>query len=466
MRANILMTIAAILGLWTAWTSEAEARNMYFYYQDGTFGAVRIDSTLDITHALGDAKRIMLGDSDVFDMADIDSCMVRVEDVPDLRFVFPDDPDAEWVTEKEVYINATLDIIGNGTVEDADSLELTVKGRGNSTWKLKKKPMRLKFAKKTSICGFAKAKSYVLLADYLDESLMHNAVALKLAQLLEVPCSNHFMPCNVYVNDKYAGMYLLTEKIGINSASVDIDDETGVLLELSTEYDEKYKFRSYVYSLPVMIKDPDFDDFENPLDRQDLWQDDFYQAERRAYTKSAFDYFDLESFVNYMLVNDFILNDEIGYPKSMYIHKASPGTDYKYIFGPVWDCDVTMNVLRNNGNGPEEFPYDRNLWLNRLMIALSSQKEFKEAYAARVKEFCSEILPELLEWFDAYAAFIEHGAKMNGMRWPGEEDFGWIYRRSSLDIRDSAARLRAWIVNRAKCMSAKFSDSEAVTSRS
>ena len=43
---------------------------------------------------------------------------------------------------------------------------------------------------------------------------------------------------------------MLTEKIGINGASVDIDETTGILFELDTNYDEEFKFYSKRFGLP------------------------------------------------------------------------------------------------------------------------------------------------------------------------------------------------------------------------
>lgn len=224
----------------------------------------------------------------------------------------------EWVWSKTDYINATLDIEGFGIVDDARGLTLSVKGRGNSSWGFLKKPMRLKFARKTSICNFAEAKSYVLLADYLDPTGMRNAVGLWLARRLGMQYANHTQPCNIYVNGKYCGLYLLTKKIGINSGSVDIDKQTGILFEMSREYDEKYKFRSGgVWDIPVMVKDPDFDELyaayptgPTPEERFETWKNDFNDAADRAIDGADISGFDIESAVNYMLTVNVVCNNE------------------------------------------------------------------------------------------------------------------------------------------------------------
>ena len=55
-----------------------------------------------------------------------------------------------------------------------------VRGRGNSTWYgTDKKPYQIDMEESVSLLGLAKAKKYVLLANYYDPSLLRNRVALK-----------------------------------------------------------------------------------------------------------------------------------------------------------------------------------------------------------------------------------------------------------------------------------------------
>lgn len=57
-----------------------------------------------------------------------------------------------------------------------------------------------------------KAKSFALIANYIDCSLMRNTVALWLANYLEMPFANHCIPVKVYFNGICKGQYMLTEK--------------------------------------------------------------------------------------------------------------------------------------------------------------------------------------------------------------------------------------------------------------
>lgn len=444
------------------------AKELQIFRNDNGFNCLRLDDNLTIAHTTGAQPEIQITHTDFYHnsesitipVSSIDSCIIKDATVPTLHFTFPDHPDAEWVWDKENYINAVLDIEGCGVVEDASGLSLSVKGRGNSTWSMDKKPMRLKFSKKTSICGFKKAKSYVLLADYLDASMMHNAVGLWLARRLGMQYANNTQPCNVYVNGKYAGLYLLTEKVGINSSSVDIDENTGILFEMSVEYDEKYKFKSPLYNIPVMVKDPDFDELYSsnpsgptPEERLAIWQEDFNNAELLAATGKGFEAFDLESTVNYLLVISVVCNQDIGFPKSLYMYKERFGEKYK--FGPVWDLDVTFNFLRGTSNSPAdnpstlghpvETPPTTPIWISGILGRLGRENVLKEAYKAKFEEFDATIYPEMMEFIDEYAKTIEAAAKMDGARWPEEFITTWCYRTNSFDRQKQVTALKNWL---------------------
>lgn len=371
-----------------------------------------------------------------------------VEPVSVLSFEFPDYPDKDQIWLKDEYISAILTVKTGD--EESEPMELTVKGRGNSTWGMAKKPMRLKFKKKTDLLNLKKAKNYVLLANYIDPSHMRNVVAMWLGRKLNVPYTNDTEPCDLYINGHFSGLYLLTNKVGINSGSVDIDENNGILFELSTEYDEPYKFRSNLYKLPVMVKDPDFDELTDllPADRLQKWSDDFNRAEKLASAGKPWEAFDLESAVTYIMVQDLCGNDEIGHPKSIYLYKEALSPESKYVFGPLWDFDAALNRCNTNGTKWVKNP-DRKLWVNYLFDDFMSDSEFQRLYAERFEQFYTEIYPELLGFIDTYAERIRESAENDGLRWNVTEPIGdWAYRMPSTDAEQHVADLKSWLVSR------------------
>lgn len=452
------------------------ARKSYIYRNDLGFNQIPSGEEFKLIHRIvGQDTLLEFGDN-LIPLSVIDSIVIRQSDVPVLELTFPENPEATWVTDKNNYIPARLDIDGAGLTESVSGLELSVKGRGNSSWYFPKKPMRLRFDKKTSLCGLTPAKSYVLLADCMDQSLMRNATALWIAQKMGVCFANSFVPCFVRVNGQFAGAYLLTHKIGINKASVNIDENTGVLLEMSNEYDEKYKFRSARNNLPVMVKDPDFDDLltadpEAPAatERLALWEADFNLAESIAedYAEGLTDcddmdkYFDMRSFVDYFIVYNIACNSEIGFPKSVYLFKEGPGDAFLYKFGPAWDFDVAFNrSVLTDGENVVSQP-DNEIWVNGLFNSLLNSEHFMPIYRERFNYFLTDVWPEMMQWMDSYALLIEPLARLEGLKYPNPHNAGFIYRPcSAFSNRENVDELKSWITRRVDYLQSRLADGQ------
>lgn len=447
-----------------AYFSTVQSQNLLIYRNDSTFNAVPLREKSNIEHFTDAQGRPSINVSSIagqesIAIENIDSCVVRHKDIPTLYFTFPDYPDRETVWTKDYYIDAVLSIDGGGMTDDISDLTLQVKGRGNSTWGItQKKPIRLKFPKKTSICGFNKAKSYVLLANYIDASHMKNMLSLWLARKLDVPFSNHTMPCNLIINGSYQGLYLLTEKVGINSGSVNIDEEEGILFELDDQYDEKYKFYSAPYNLPTMVKDPDFDEMDSeaggitPEERLKLWEEDFNIALEGIKTGNGFDYFDINSVINYILVNDFSLNNDWSIPRSFFIWKKRLGKDEKYYFGPIWDHDVAYNFIGRTGT----FTPLRDIWYPNFCKDLIENEEFKSLYKERVKYLKNEVFPEMLEAVDGYSELIAPHAMLDGVKWPAYWIGLWYIRHNSFKAKVEADLFRSWLIDRMDYMTKQY----------
>lgn len=459
----ITLLIALVVGVPTL----SAQLNVSVYRNDGKFNNYRLSEGDTVRHAHNEGTAEMIipdfiaGETRV-PLSAVDSLVIHSVDVPVLRFELPDYPEATMLWEKDLYLKANLSIEGNGYVDDETDLSLQIKGRGNSTWILDKKPIRMKFGKKTSICGFKKAKNYVLLANYIDPTLMRNTMAMWLARKLEVPYTNTIVPCQVFINGAYAGAYVMTEKVGINSGSVDIDEEKGMLFEISQEYDEKYKFRSAYWNCPVMVKDPDFDElYEDnpegltPEERLALWEEDFNAAEKLIAEGRVDEVCDMESVANYIMVQYFMGNPDISMLKSFYIHKKSLEDGEKYYFGPVWDFDCTCNISQMV-EGEIYVASPRNPFsLPRLLCAIVETDAFRTIFSERLK-YMEEIMPEFFEFFDEYASLIESSAKLNGMRWPENWQVpDWIYIENSFDSKRHVSELRDWFEGRAEFITEK-----------
>ena len=144
-----------------------------------------------------------------------------------LPVVYINTEGGQAITSKEKYIDAELVIQGNETYNSKTtklySGATEIRGRGNSTWSQPKKPYRLKLDKKTDLLGMGKSKHWVLLANYLDESLQRNALAYNLSGAMGMEqMSTVFV--DVVLNGDYVGNYQLCENIRVDPTRVDIFD--------------------------------------------------------------------------------------------------------------------------------------------------------------------------------------------------------------------------------------------------
>lgn len=370
--------------------------------------------------------------SEKIDISKIKSVEIA-PNVPTLIFTTYDKPYLTEIQSKDDYENMTIEVKGYGVCKDVDPSEGTMKGRGNSTWaQFPKKPYRLKFKKKIEICGLMKAKSYVLLANYIDPSMLRNAVAFKIAEMLGMPYVNHSVPVNVIFNGINKGAYQLTEKIGFNDASLPIKDEEGILFCLETQdnIDEDFYAKSSNYGVYYMVKDPDFYEVSETTGESvdamwKRWREDFQKFESAIPNGDIEKYLDLESLVNYLFVYNITGNREAAHPKSVYMYKENPEAVYK--MGPVWDFDwaytfdgnywegdgsPTRNLLGSGGAGG-------NFFTGLIRNSKTNQK-FLDLYRLKWEYFKTQ-LPVLWDYIDEYAEKIKASAAENGELWPTEE---------------------------------------------
>ena len=308
--------------------------------------------------------------------------------------------------------DATLTIYGTDcAIEYAGTTG--IRGRGNSTWKYPKKPYALKLDSKAEILGMPKHKRWVLLANWLDRTLLRNHVSFRIAMHtgLEWTPPGEFV--EVILNGKHIGNYYLCEHIKVDENRVDIDEldddevDGGYMMELDTYYDEAFKFKSSVKSFPYMFKDPD-----EVNDAQFAFMKDFINnLEGALYDKSRFaareyaDYLDVDSFVDWWISYELTGNTETKHPKSTYVHKDKGG---KLKAGPVWDFDWKTFRLDNEEWVTKGHLYYEVLFTDPVFVA--AVKERWNLYEAKLRA-----IPQFIE---AEAQRIRNSEEMNHQMWP------------------------------------------------
>ena len=323
------------------------------------------------------------------------------------------------ITTKEYYINAHMTLtedVRTRAAGDVLEADLQIKGRGNSTWsRWPKKPYRLKFNDKVSLLGEHKDKSWVLIANYADKSMLRNHTALYMGKIsnLDYTSSSHFV--DLILNGRYDGTYEVCEKIKISNHRVDVGDD-GFLLEVDARAPDKadscYFYVNHMTN-PISIEDPEVVRDDDNYTYVYSW---VANADAVLYSDYFADpsygwraYFDMDSFVDWYLINEITHNPDATMLYSCFMHLRRGG---KITMGPVWDFDLAFCNTDYWDRGPYNFWIKKSDWIFRM---------FKDpAFVARVKErydyFYSRKY-DILREIDETAVYLKRSVQENENRW-------------------------------------------------
>ena len=297
-----------------------------------------------------------------------------------------------WLDDQGLDL-AQCKIIDKQNSENNADFAMDIKGRGNSSWGMPKKCYSVKLDKKANLFGMAngKHKSYALIANYCDKTLIRNQLAYYLGTEIfdNMDWNPHTKQVNLFVNGKYYGLYLLTERIKIDKQMVNVKElsevsdfsEGGWIVEINARLDETYNWAT-TKGLPISLKDPDdyadwtkIQDYLNSV--EDVLYGDDYTDSENGWRK----YLDEDSFVDWYLVNEIAKNNDACWFSSVYMY-FDP-SDSKIHMGPLWDFDIGFgNVNYNACDSTEDYWIKNSGWHSRLFT--------DENFVAAVKKRWSE----------------------------------------------------------------------------
>lgn len=329
------------------------------------------------------------------------------------------------ITSKDEYLNAHLKIVENvrtrsaGDVTEAD---VKIKGRGNSTWTMDKKPYALKFDEKISLLDEPQDKSWVLLANYTDKTLLRNQTAFYLGSISNLDYTPRFHFVDLMLNGRYNGTYQLGDKLKIGKNRVNVGDD-GFLLEIDAKAGaDEITFRTNYLGQPVNIKDPNVEiDDENynyikkyVITAEDaLFSDKFKDAEE-GWQK----YMDMDSFADWYLVNEIAKNNDACLFSSCYMHLRRGD---KLKMGPLWDFDIAFGNVNYNGTfSTDGFWIKKATWFSRLFqdpAFVTKVKERFDYFYSRKDDIMNEI--------NTNAQYLKYSAQENNNKWHTLYTYTW-----------------------------------------
>ena len=400
---------------------------------------------------------------------------------------------ADKMIDDNVTDSATsVTIYDNDGTAEINNLSAEVRVRGNSTPTYAKKPFQIKFEKKTDVFGMGKAKTWLLLANYLDQSYIRNSIMYKLAKELGMGASD-FQNVEVFVDGKYQGVYLLCEKVNINANRVNINELEDENELLNPEYGDKLMSSTETVTEGALIDETIIKEYKyvkelvNPTDitggylieldnnskgdraklgsyfitetsyGENLYvikSPEYCSREQVEYIARLFaemeeamastnginsqgkhytEYIDLESFAVAYIMAELGRNCDAG-SASIFFNKDIDvnGEPSKIIKGPLWDCDnVLGNIHRNNAQVQTDmWAKNRTPW-NMLTNHADFINKVKEKF-----EIAYNIIYDMLDacgFVDEQIDEIGYSARMDRLRWKQYDEESWpLYSDGSL----------------------------------
>lgn len=263
------------------------------------------------------------------------------------------------IVSKEDYVKCNVSVFNTDYQYQLDNESAKIRGRGNTSWGKPKNPYKLKFNSKIDLFGNGKAKTWTLIANYADPSLVRNYLAYSVGSVFDELEGYTTTTQNVelYLNGEYLGVYLVCEQTETGKTRVNIPEDlvdkkgnvvapsdVGYLLELDGRaVDEGVEGVDYflVDSTPYAIKTPDTEDEAFSSDYVDYisgYLSDCYNAVQGNDITAVQNLIDLDSFAATYIVHELFNCVDCG-SLSFYLYKKPDGKLYS---GPLWDFDLSV----------------------------------------------------------------------------------------------------------------------------
>ena len=393
--------------------------------------------------------------------------------------------------DKQHTTTAALKMIGANGSELSTMTVKELKARGNSTFAhYPKKAYQIKLSAASDLLGTGEqVKTWVLLANYGDATMMHDQFFKELAAEMGMDYVASTGWVNLYYDGEYRGVYLLTEKNHIGTDATNITDleaayedanegygenmttATGVnrfgqaiaytedltdpaditggyMIELNHQmWDEVSGFKT-AQGVAFNVKSPEwlsedavryiseyYQEFENAVYAADK---SGYNAETRLY---YYDYVDADSLVKMFVLQELGLNPD-GFVSSLYFYKDVNGKMY---VGPIWDQDMTLGTGWTKYLAP-----DQNYTYHYLAEALIQIPDFQERVRNYYAEFAAKV-EKMENRIDDKLDTLTDSAAMNYILWDlirvgDPQASGHIW--NNVNYTDTVRDMKRWITTR------------------
>lgn len=303
-----------------------------------------------------------------------------------------------------------------------------IKTRGNSTWACVKKPFQIKLDSSTDLIetGISdnKSKTWILLADAYDPTLIRNSLAYEFANDLGVIAPDgRFV--DLYYDGLYLGNYYLCEKVQSGKGRVPVDD-SGYLLEMDIMYgNQEDQYFTDIANNTFVIKEPE-DISDDRIKTIEAYMNATLVAASMGGVDpstglSVWDYVDMDSLARYYVFLENTANPDM-FISSTYFYLPAGG---KLMAGPAWDFDSAFGLSDEAGTN-KTYGLTQNMQWIGIFLGIPEFKKAVRKYEAEASKIMSNMASSKVK---NTANTISASQKMDSVCW---KDFDFnIYHKTS-----------------------------------
>lgn len=429
-------------------------------------------------------------------------------------------------TNKWDYTTCKVSVDNCVTNYEMSSISAGIKVRGNYTANYEKKPFRIKFDKKQNLLGLnngSKCKSWVLLADYKDSSMLRNSASFYLGKTIlgsDGFYSTDYRPVHLYLNNNYWGMYLLCEQQEVNSNRINISEpednatntDIGYLMEYDGYYTDEqaladgdptftidYHNHGSLKTVTGSYVTPSMDGFTIKSDITNTVQTNFIASYidnlydlmyECIYNKKFYEfnstntglvassvtsveeliskYVDINSLVDTYLLNEIACDPDIAW-SSFYLNlDLNAATPKKLTFEACWDFDSAFGLRKGYCESGKDYYAATNS--NPWLVILTNQDFFKSRVKAKWAEMTKYgVVKKTLNSLVTYSTDYVSDYKKNYDRWPNSIGYNAavdnevrIETRDFKTEKDAEAFFYNWLYVRLNYISSVYGDQKDV----
>ncbi len=298
-----------------------------------------------------------------------------------------------------IIITKNQDILFDSGDYEKNVSGATIKINGNTGAYHDNKPYKIKLQVKEDLLLRGdkkyKDKEWRLLKD---ARTLNTMIGLKVNELIGMPWTPSYMPCNVFINNDYRGCYLLIESVKRNSDSrLNVDENTGFIVERDPYWwNESIYFSTDYFNMSNGYrwtwKYPDEDDVTEEI--TEYVQSSINRAEKSIKEGNYEQYIDVNSFVSWILAHDILGTWDSG-GSNLYLMRYDNNSLLQ--MANMWDFDTIfwMNKDSFSRYHTESYDYYFPLLFNNvnttfLYAYINKWNKIKDIIPQQIIDFIKE----------------------------------------------------------------------------